>query len=57
MAVGRRDADFGMMALTITAWIFMGLGFLGATPRMYAYPVIALILCALIGTVLSWWLQ
>ena len=36
------------MAFTITAWIYIGLGFLGATPRLYAYPVIALILYALL---------
>ena len=46
--LGGATLSFAVMALTITAWIFMGLGFLGATPRMYAYPVIALILYALI---------
>ena len=46
--LGGATLSFAVMALTITAWIFFGLGFLGATPRMYAYPVIALILHALI---------
>ena len=46
--LGGATLSFAVMALTITAWIFMGLGFLGATPRMYAYPVIALIVYALI---------
>jgi MFS family permease len=46
--LGGAALSFAVMALTITAWIFIGLGFLGATPRMYAYPVIALILYALI---------
>ena len=47
--LGGATLSFAVMALTITAWIFMGLGFLGATPRMYAYPVIALIVYALIS--------
>lgn len=46
--LGGAALSFAVMALTITSWIFMGLGFLGATPRMYAYPVMALILYALI---------
>jgi len=46
--LGGAVLSFAVMALTIPAWIFIGLGFLGATPRMYAYPVIALILYALI---------
>jgi len=46
--LGGATLSFAVMALTITAWIFFGLGFLGATPRMYAYPVIAIILYALI---------
>jgi len=46
--LGGAGLSFAVMALTITAWIFFGLGFLGATPRMYAYPVIALILYSLI---------
>jgi MFS family permease len=46
--LGGAALSFAVMALTVTAWIFIGLGFLGATPRMYAYPVIALILYALI---------
>ena len=46
--LGGATLSFAVMALTITAWCFIGLGFLGATPRMYAYPVIALILYSLI---------
>lgn len=46
--LGGAALSFAVMALTLTAWIFFGLGFLGATPRMYAFPVIALILYTLI---------
>ena len=46
--LGGAALSFAVMAFTITAWIYIGLGFLGATPRLYAYPVIALILYALL---------
>ena len=46
--LGGATLSFAVMAFTFTAWIFMGLGFLGGAPRMYAYPLIALILYALI---------
>ena len=46
--LGGAALKFAVMAFTITAWIYIGLGFLGATPRLYAYPVIALILYALL---------
>jgi len=39
---------FAMVAITVTAWIFIGLGFIGGAPRMYAYPLISLILYSLI---------
>src|SRR5215208_6883181 len=35
--------SFAVMALSIEAWIFFGLGFVGGAPRMFAYPLIALI--------------
>jgi MFS family permease len=40
--------SFAVLALTISAWIFIGLGFIGGAPRMYAYPLITLVLYALI---------
>lgn len=41
--------SFAVMAFTISAWIYIGLGFIGGAPRMYGYPLMALILCALLG--------
>jgi hypothetical protein len=35
--------SFAVMALSIEAWIFFGLGFVGGAPRMFAYPLVALI--------------
>ncbi len=35
------------MAFTITAWIFIGLGFIGGAPRMYGYPLLGVIIYAL----------
>ena len=46
--LGGATLSFAVIALTFTAWIFFGLGFIGAAPRMYAYPLMALILFALI---------
>ncbi len=40
--------SFAVAALTLTAWIFIGLGFIGGAPRMYAYPLISLIIYALL---------
>jgi len=47
-ALGGAALSFAMVALTLTAWIFIGLGFIGGAPRMYAYPLLSLILYALI---------
>lgn len=41
--------SFAVMAFTISAWIYIGLGFIGGAPRMYGYPLMALILCALVS--------
>lgn len=46
--LGGAPLSFAVMALTITSWIFIGLGFIGGAPRMYAYPLISLILYALV---------
>ena len=46
--LGGAVLSFAVMVLTVTGWIFFGLGFLGGTPRMYAYPLISIILYALI---------
>ncbi|HEX6033292.1 MAG TPA: hypothetical protein VFY83_02615, partial [Anaerolineales bacterium] len=46
--LGGAALSFAVVALTISAWIFIGLGFIGGAPRMYAYPLISLILYALI---------
>ncbi len=46
--LGGATLSFAVIALTFTAWIFFGLGFIGGAPRMYAYPLMALILFALI---------
>ena len=40
--------SFAVVALTSSAWIFIGLGFIGGSPRMYAYPLISLVLYSLI---------
>jgi hypothetical protein len=39
---------FAVLALSISAWIFFGLGFIGGAPRMYGYPLMAVILYGLI---------
>ncbi len=46
--LGGATLSFAVAAMTITAWMFIGLGFIGGAPRMYAYPLIALILYSLI---------
>ena len=47
-ALGGAALSFAVVAFTISAWIFIGLGFIGGAPRMYGYPLMALILYALI---------
>ena len=37
--LGGAALSFAVMALTISAWIFIGLGFIGGAPRMYGYPL------------------
>jgi hypothetical protein len=39
---------FAVVAFTLTARIFIGMGFIGGAARMFAYPLIALVLYALI---------
>jgi hypothetical protein len=46
--LGGAALGFAVLALTIAAWIFIGFGFIGGAPRMYAYPLIALMLYSLI---------
>ena len=46
--LGGASLSFAVTAMTITAWIFIGLGFIGGAPRMYAFPLISLILYCLI---------
>jgi len=46
--LGGAAVSFAVMALTISAWIFIGLGFIGGAPRMYGYPMIAIALYALV---------
>jgi hypothetical protein len=46
--LGGASLSFAVMAITITAWIYIGLGFIGGAARMYAYPSMALILYALL---------
>ncbi|MGZ8529621.1 MAG: hypothetical protein ACXW6J_03180 [Candidatus Binatia bacterium] len=46
--LGGAALSFAVMALTISAWIFIGLGFIGGAPRMYGYPLIAITLYALV---------
>jgi hypothetical protein len=40
--------SFTVVAFTLSAWIYIGLGFIGGAPRMYAYPLISLILYSLL---------
>ena len=46
--LGGAALSFAVVAMTISAWIFIGLGFIGGAPRMYGYPLMSLILYALI---------
>jgi hypothetical protein len=46
--LGGAALSFAVLALTISAWIFIGLGFIGGAPRMYGYPLIAITLYALV---------
>jgi hypothetical protein len=46
--LGGPAVSFAVMAFSIEAWIFLGLGFIGGAPRMFAYPLIALICYSLI---------
>jgi len=46
--LGGAALSFTVMAFTVTAWIYIGLGFIGGAPRMYAYPLMAVILFALV---------
>ena len=46
--LGGAALSFAVVALTISAWIFIGLGFIGGTPRMYGYPLISMILLSLV---------
>lgn len=46
--LGGAALGFAVIALTMTAWIYIGLGFIGGAARMYAYPLIAVILYALV---------
>ena len=46
--LGGAALSFAVVALTVTAWIFIGMGFTGGAPRMYAYPLISLVLYSLI---------
>lgn len=46
--LGGAALSFAIVALTATAWIFIGLGFIGGAPRLYAYPLISLMLYSLI---------
>ncbi len=46
--LGGAALSFAVMAITLTSWIFIGLGFIGGAPRMYAYPLISLVLYSLI---------
>jgi hypothetical protein len=46
--LGGAALSFAVVAITMTTWIFIGLGFIGGAPRMYAYPLISLVLYSLI---------
>ena len=46
--LGGATLSFAVMALTVTAWIYIGLGFIGGAARMYAYPAMAVIVYALL---------
>jgi hypothetical protein len=46
--LGGTALSFAVVAFTLTAWIFFSFGFIGGAPRMYAYPMMSLVLYALI---------
>ena len=46
--LGGAILSFAVMAFTVTAWIYIGLGFIGGAARMYAFPLMAVILYALL---------
>jgi MFS family permease len=46
--LGGAALSFAVMAFSLEAWIFFGLGFIGGAPRIFAYPLISLILYSLI---------
>lgn len=46
--LGGAPLSFAVLVLTLTAWIFLGLGFMGGAPRMYAYPLMSLVIYSLI---------
>lgn len=46
--LGGAALSFAVVATTVTAWIFIGLGFTGGAPRMYGYPLIACVLYSLV---------
>ncbi len=47
--LGGAAVSFAVMALTISAWIFIGLGFIGGgAADLYGYPLIAITLYALV---------
>src|SRR5258706_2333856 len=46
--LGGAALSFAVVAMALTSWIFIGLGFIGGAPRMYAYPLIAIVLYSLI---------
>lgn len=46
--LGGAPLSFAVAALTLTAWIFIGYGFTGGAPRMYGYPLMSLVIYAMI---------
>ncbi len=46
--LGGAALSFAVVAFTIEAWIFFGLGFIGGAPRIFAYPLVALIFYSII---------
>jgi hypothetical protein len=46
--LGGAPLCFAVLAFTFTARIFIGMGFIGGAARMYAYPLISLVLYSLI---------
>jgi hypothetical protein len=46
--LGGAVLSFAILALSVTAWIFIGLGFIGGAPRMFAYPLASLALYSLV---------